>query len=179
VLPEKTFNLQVHKREDVEANTFPMGNAYVFLPKGNSPFYAVLVELLKNRRDVCFIAKANMRKADHLIQLDLEMNGQLVIRELIWPEDMKQFDPVVTLNVSAKEQQKLIDQANMLVDVSVEEFDVDEYKKDSKARISNVIDEAVAGKPTNARAAAKKSTKDSVDSLADQIEAAIKARKAS
>lgn len=177
VLPEKSLALQVHKREDVEANTFPMGNAYVFTPKGSSPFYAILVELLRKRRDVCFIAKTNLRKQDHLVMLDLEMNGQLVIRELIWPEDMKEFKAVKPVEITDVQRKKLTAQAETLLDVSIEPFDRDEYKKDSRERVAAAIDEAASGKVADPAKVAKKVVKDDVDDLEAMIAAAIAAKK--
>ncbi len=180
VLPKNTLNLQVHKREEVEANTFPMGNAYVFTPKGSGlAFYSVIVELLKKRRDVCLIAPVNLRKTDHLVMLDLEMNGQLVVRELIWPEDMKQFAPVAEPQITQKERAKLVAQAETLLDVSTEPFVKDDYKKESKVKVAQVIQDAASGTSPSPKAAAKKASKETADTLAEQIEAAIAARRAS
>lgn len=176
VLPEKSLALQVHKREDVANSTFPMGNAYVFTPKGDTRFYAILVELLRKRKDVVLLAKANLNSADHLIMLDLEMDDQLVVRDMIWPEDMKTFEKVAAPEMTQKDKAKLLAQAETLLDVSIEDFDKEEYRKDSKARIAEVI-AAADGAPSAKKP--KVVAKEKAEDLSAALEAAITARKAS
>lgn len=173
VLPEKELSLQVHNREDVERYTFPQGNAYVFIPHGSGPLGAILLDVLKKRRDLCLIAKTNIRKQDHLMMVDVELNDQIVVREMLWPEDMKQF-PAVPHD---KATPKLMAQAEMLLEASVEEFDVHEYKKDSRERIAALVEEAAAGTAPKTKTAAKKQKKASDDDLSAALEAALAAAK--
>lgn len=168
VLPAKELALQVHRRADVERHTFAKGNAYVFMPTGSSPLYGILLEILKKRRDLALVAKTNMRKTDHIIMVDVEMNDQLVVREMMWPEDMKEFPTIEREPAS----EKLLGQAEMLMDASVEDFIPDEYRKDSRERIAALVEEASGATPTTAAKAAKpKATKE--DDLSALIEAAI------
>jgi non-homologous end joining protein Ku len=176
-LPEKTLNLQVHARADVEKNTFPMGNAYVFSPKGSSPFAAVLMDIIRARPDIALIAKTNLKQVDHLMMLDVEM-GQLVVRDLIWPEDMKTFSAPAFPAIPDKDREKLAKQAETLLEVSIEPFDRDEYKKDSKARVEAVVADATNGVIPDTKKAAKKQAKDTSADLSAMIDAAIKAAKA-
>ncbi len=176
VLPEKQLSLQVHARTEVEQNTFPMGNAYVFTPKGNSPFAAVLMDILSARPDIALIAKTNLKQVDHLMMLDIEMD-QLVVRDLLWPEDMKSFSAPVAPPISEKDREKLAKQAEMLLDVSIEPFVKDEYKKDSKARVQEVIADAEKGIAPDSKKAAKKVEKATSDDLSAMLEAARKAKK--
>lgn len=176
-LPEKEFDLQVHLAADVEQYTFDAGVAYVFKPSGKSKFYGVLVDVLKKRPDICFLAKTNLRKTDHLIRVDVGLNDNLIIRDMIWPEYMKSF---------SKEDwdypASLLTQAEMLIDASVEPFKPEEYRKDSRARIGQVIADAAAG-PQTAKSA-QKAVKapvgvDEDDALGKALAAALAAKKAS
>lgn len=174
VLPEKALELQVHLREEVAGRTFPKGNVYVFRPTGKSPFYGILVDLLQKRPDIILLAKTNMRKVDHLVQVDLEF-GQLVVREMIWPADTKEFGPVEMTPASSK----LVAQAEMLIDASIEPFDPAEYAKDSRARIAAVIEEASGSAPkgTSKKKAQKLEETDMAELLAQSIAAKKTTRK--
>jgi non-homologous end joining protein Ku len=174
VLPQKELSLQVHSREEVEKHTFPKGNAYVFMPTGSSPLAGILLDILKKRPDICLIAKTNLRNADHLVMLDVELNDQLVVREMMWPEDMKHF-PAVSHD---KTTPKLLAQAEMLLEASIEPFDDNEYKKDSRERITTLVEDAASGKAPS-KTAAKAKKKDAEQDLSALLEAAIAAKKAS
>ena len=174
VLPDKELELQVHNRAEVEAATFPKGNAYVFVPKGKSVLPPILLELLKKRRDLCLIAKTNLRKADHLVMVDVELNDQLVIREMMWPEDMKHFPQVETEKIDKKN----LTMAETLLEASVEPFDPKEYAKDSRARVAEIVDAAAGGATSPTKKAAKKKDTTQQD-LSALLEAAIAAKKAS
>lgn len=168
VLPSKELELQVHSREEVEQHTFPKGNAYVFVPSGKGPLAAILVDLLKQRRDLCLIAKTNLRNADHLIMVDVELNDQIVLREMMWPEDMKSFPAVVHDRPKAS----LVAQAEMLLEASMEPFVATEYAKDSRARVAAVVEEAASGQVVT-KTAVKRKKKDEEQDLSAILEAAI------
>lgn len=152
------FDITVHNRANVEAHTFPRGNCYVFMPTGKGVLYGMLVELLKKRRDIALIAKTNMRKVDHLVSIELGMNDQLVIREIVWPEDAKEFPTVEYEKPSAKNMQM----AEMLIEAAMEDFLPEEYVKEDRQRVAAVIEEAASGVP------AKKPSKRAAKVEADQ-----------
>lgn len=140
ILPPRELELQVHSRNDVEAHTFSKGNVYVFQPTGKSTFYGVLRDILTVRRDIVLLAKMNLRNHDKMVMVDLE-NGQLVVREMMWPADCRPFPQIVTPPATKKE----LAQIEMLLDASLEPFDPAEYAKNSRARVTAVIEEAVNG----------------------------------
>lgn len=170
ILPAAVLQLQVHERADVEAHTFPAGNAYVFVPKGPSMPYGLLITLLKERRDLCLIAKTNLRKKDHLMMVDVELNGQLVLREMMWPEDMKSFDtPVVDVD------EKTLNLGTTLLESMVTPFDPAEYRTDSRARISELVATAAGAKKTRGKKAPAAASQPA-DNLLSLLEAAVAAR---
>lgn len=137
VLPEKTFALQIHHRADIENATYPSGNAYLFRPTGNLPFYMLLREMIRRRPELMFVAKANLRKSDSFVQVDLGLDGQLMIRELVWPEDMKTFEAPAEEAVD----EKFVAQFDQLVEALIsDEFNAEEYKKDSRLRIAELVE---------------------------------------
>lgn len=172
VLPEKELALQVHSRDAVGQHTFARGNAYVFTPSHNAPLYGILIEILTKRPDICLVAKTNLRKKDHLVMVEVGMNGQLVVRELIWPEDFREF----AAPQYEAPNPKYLKMTEELLEASMEDFNEDEYKKESRARVAEVVEEA-AGAPTpkgKKKPAAKKVADDDMTAL---LEAAIKAQK--
>lgn len=174
IMPEKALELQVHLREEVEGKTFARGNGvYVFKPTGKSPFYGILVELLKKRPDVILLAKTNLRNHDHFVQVDLE-SGLLVVRDMMFPEDVKDIAPVPVEAISSK----LFAQAEMLLDASIEKFEVDEYNKDSRARIAVMVEEATSSAPKGAsKKTVKKLADTDMEELLSQALAATKSKK--
>jgi len=170
VLPEKELELQVHNREEVEKHTFPSGNSYLFRPEGRGAIlYGILVDLLEQRRDLCLVAKTNLRNRDHIVMVDSALNGQLIVRFMIWPEDMKTFEESDRVY-----DQKQFNQALQLLEVSLEPFDPGEYRKDSRARIAQVVDDATGKTPVK-RKTAKKPTDG--DALTLALEAALDSKK--
>jgi non-homologous end joining protein Ku len=171
------FDLTVHSRADVEAHTFPRGNCYVFTPTGKGILYGMLVELLKKRTDIALIAKTNMRKTDHLVQVELGMNNQLVIREIVWPEDAKEFAPVQYEKPSAKN----MTMAEMLIDSAIEDFDPADYVKEDRARVAEAIEEAASGTPAKkpSKRKVKAEAQDDLTALLTQALEAQQKKKAS
>lgn len=172
VLPEKALELQVHERADVGAQVLPRGNLYVFRPAGKSPLYGILIDLLQKRPDLILLAKTNLRKSDHLVMVDL-VAGQLVVKEMTWPSETKPFEVVVTEPSSPK----LLAQAEMLLEASVEPFVPTEYEKDSKARIAAVVEEASNGTATKKTPAKKKPAKLDETDMMELMAQAIAAKK--
>lgn len=165
------FDLTVHKRSDVEAHTFPRGNCYVFTPTGKGVLYGMLVELLKKRTDIALISKTNMRKTDHLVQVELGMNDQLVIREIVWPEDAKGFAPVQY----EKPSQKNMTMAEMLIDGAMEDFNPADYVKEDRQRVTEAIEEAASGSPVK-KPSKRKAKAEAQEDLTALLVAALEAQ---
>lgn len=153
IMPDKELDLQVHLRSEVEGHTWAKGNLYVFQPSGKSPLYGILKDVLRKRPEIVLLAKTSLRHHDKVVLVEFE-GDQLVVREMLFPEDSREFAAVETDRSSPK----LIAQAEMLIDASLEKFDPDEYKKDSRARIKAVVEEAAGQAPKKGakKAAVKK-----------------------
>lgn len=170
--PEKEMELRVHRRDDVRAATFPSGNSYVFRPEGSSKLYGILVDVLKERPDLCLVSCTNIRNKDHVVMVDLALNDQLVVRDMIWPEDMTE-QPTIEYDYPANMKA----QATMLLDASVEDFVLADYKKEARERVVATIEEARGVPATSKKPSAKKAVKSDDDSLAQALEAAIASAK--
>lgn len=174
-LPEKELELRVYRRDDVERHTFPTGNSYAFRPDGSSKLYGVLVDVLNARPDLCFVAMANLKNRDHIVMVDVELGNQLVVRDMIWPEDMK---PQPHIEYEYPDNFKA--QAVMLLDASLEDFVPADYTKAARERLATVIAEARAAEGTTTKATSRKkkapATKDD-SALADALAASLAAAK--
>jgi len=168
ILPDRELALQVHLRDEIIARTYPSGNAYLFRPKGTAPLYGILLDILAERPDIALVAKTNLRHNDKFVQVDRGLNGQLIVRELIWPQDMKQFEaPEYAYDPKYRKQ------ALDLIEASVEPFDPEQYRRDAADRIAAIVAEATGSQPkqTSRR---KKNEDDLGDSLLTAIEVAKK-----
>lgn len=171
VLPDKDIDIQVHRREDVTECTYPSGHAYLFRPNHADGMYSILLDYIPQHPELIFVAKTAIKRSDKFVQLDVGLNGHMLVRELIWPEDMKVFD---AFRGTYKDKEMQL--AENLIDESTDDFDPEEYRKDSRARIAELA-EAPAPK-----AGKKKATKKDEDATVSTLEAAlanVKKKKAS
>lgn len=127
-LPEKTLDLQAHPYEP--STTFAQGNAYVFAPDGQHQFYSVLMQLIDEQGVVqtesgpkMLVGLLSFRKGNESFVRLERWGGQIVLRELLRPEDVDQF-PTLDGTVDTKH----IDLARQLIDAQSEEFDPEMYK---------------------------------------------------
>lgn len=175
VLPKSELVLQIHPRDQVEAATFPAGSVYVFQPTVANNAFEALADEIKKRRDLVFLVKYALRDHDHLSMLDFE-NGQLVVRDLVWPEERKEFSPVV-ISPPTKVVRTMMES---LVEAVTEDFVPDEYTKEAKVRITTMVAETSAGAPQGASPKkVKKLAEDDLAALLEQSVGLVKTRKAS
>lgn len=167
VLPEKSLDLNVHRASDVEASVLEAGTSYVFRPAGPSKFYGLLLDILAARPDLVFMGECNLRGTDKLVKLERGLNNQLILTELIWPEDLKDFEtPVYEYKPS------LLDTATVLAEKTVTDFDPEEYHREARDRIAELLEAKKDGKAAPAPKT-KAKVKDDDDNLEALLQAAI------
>ena len=104
-----------------------------------------------------------------MIQVSRGLNNQLLFHELVWPEDMKEFDAP-----EYEYKPSLLTQAETILESLVSDFDVDDYKKASRARIAGLLAEKLhmpVKKPSKKAAPVQ----DEDDKLEKMLEAALAA----
>lgn len=170
LLPENIVELNVHRAEDVAGKVMAGDNRYIFTPNGSSKLFGLLIDLIEKRPDLVFMGLTNIRKIDKLVRISVDLNRQLVVTELLWPEHLAEFE---TPSVDYKAA--LLDQAEMLAENSVAEFDLKEYSKASRERIAELLASKTGATPT--AKPKKKPVKNDDDDLADALAAAIAATK--
>lgn len=144
-LPEKTLDLRAHPY--TVASTFANGSAYIFQPDVPQAFYATLMELVDEQGVVTtesgpkmLVGLVSFRKGIETFVRVERWDDQIVLRELIRPEDVDQF-PAVDASVDTK----LLDMARQLIDAQAEPFDPDTYKASVRERIAELLEQAKTG----------------------------------
>src|SRR5262249_43676432 len=93
-----------------------------------------------------------------------DLNGQLILSELLWPEDVQGFEAPAP--VEQDEMTELAEQ--VITEKLVTDFDPDVYKKEARNRLATLVQSVQLGQPAPAQKAGK------VDDGADTL-AALKA----
>lgn len=171
-LVERKFELRIHPREEVEAKLVNGEASYVFYPQSSSEMsFAILRDLIEAHPEYVFLGMTVLRQGggDKLMRLELGMNGQLLMQEVAWFTDVKEF-PAATFDYTPK----MYALAENLIESLVEEFDPTEYEPAARARMAKAIADASNGTVTVS--AATKVTA-SATSLEDMLEAALSAAK--
>ena len=144
-LPEKTLELRAHPYE--ASSTFASGSAYIFQPDIPQPFYATLMQLVDEQGVVStengpkmLVGLVSYRKGSEAFVRVERWGDQLILRELVRPEDVDLFQPV-----DASVDTKLLDMARQLIDAQAEPFDPDTYKASVRERIAELIQQAKDG----------------------------------
>ena len=142
LLPERLLQLEAFPVSEVETKMAPGKNSYVFRPKGTSSLYGVLQKLLTERTDLVFLGRVNMgaRSGEKIVRFSHGPSGHLLVQELLWPEDVNEFDAATWTESS----DKLYAMAEQLVEASIGEFVPEEWRKESRIRVQALV-EAVAG----------------------------------
>lgn len=139
-LPARTLELSFHPYDPTR--TFASGSAYIFQPETPQQFFATLLESLDSNGVVT--TDSGPKMACGLVSLRagteafvrLERWGnQLVLREMVRPEDVAEFD-----EVDASVDVKNINLFKQLVDATAEEFDPEAYKSRLRDRIAALVD---------------------------------------
>lgn len=172
-VPEKTLDLAAHPYDPT--TTFASGNAYVFQPDAANQFYSALLLLVDEQGVVetesgpkMLVGLVAFRKnSETFVRLE-RWGKQLVLRELVRPEDVDTFEPL-----DGTVDTKVVDMARQLVDAQSDEFDPETYKASVRDRIASLTEQAAGGEvAVKALAAAPK-----VDTMA-LLEASLAAAKA-
>lgn len=174
-LPAKTLELRAHPFDP--SATFASGSAYVFQPEAASQFYATLLALMDTDGVIqtesgpkVLVGLVSLRKgSETFMQLD-RWGDQLVLRELVRPEDVDSFEPV-----DAVADTKLLNMARQLIDATAEEFDPEVYKASVRDRIAALVEQAKNGE-IDLEVFAKPTA--TVDDMAAILEASLEAAKA-
>lgn len=167
-LPKNVLDIRIHTAEEIKGKTLPSGSTYVYRPKSGAKFYGVLIDLIQKRPDLVFMGHMNLRGKDKFMKVDVALNGQLVLEEMMWPEDVDFYAPP-----EADYKESLLDIAEQMVDQQVTPFDPDEYVKASKQRIAALVEAKASGAP--APVTTKKSKVDDDDALEALLLASLKA----
>jgi len=173
-LEANVLELNVHRLSDVRDSTFQSGTSYVFRPANGGKLYPVLVNILKQDPELVFIGMMNLRKNDKLIQVTLGLNDQLVLQELVWPEDLKSFE-----DQQIEVKNSLLETAKSLLEQSVTEFQPEDYRKGSRKRLSDLVSWVTTGGAPSDQPVAEVSATKSDDDLEAVLLAALAAKKAS
>lgn len=137
-LPERTLDLTSHPYD--ATTTFPQGLAYVFNPDGQQQFYNILLQLVDEQGVVqtesgprMLVGLVTFRKGSESFVRVERWGSQLVLRELVRPEEVDEF---VTLEGSV--DTKNLDMARQLIDAYAEDFDAEAYKSRVGERIAEL-----------------------------------------
>jgi non-homologous end joining protein Ku len=147
-LPKNILEVEVYRRADVESRTLAAGQSYVFRP-GRGKLYQILKHLLRSRPDLTFLGQVNLRDTEKLMMLTIGFGDQLLITELAWPTELREFPTEDTPDVKAT----LIDAAEKIVDSLTSDFDPQRHVKGTKERLTDLVARANAGEvvaPTGA-----------------------------
>ncbi len=152
-LPKNVLDINVHAAEEILGKTIPSGTTYVYRPKTGAKFYGVLIDLIQKRPDLVFMGHMNLRGKDKFMKVSVALNGQLVLTEMMWPEEVDFYS-----SPEKEYKESLLPIAEQIVDQAVAPFDPDSYKKVSKERMAALVEAKASGAP-----APKKVTKSKVD----------------
>lgn len=166
--------LRVFPAHQVERNTYPTGNAWVFYPgrrknnKGwedtSSPLTTVLLNLVSDPK-YAFLARLNLR-TEKLVRVNVYAE-HLVFHELTWPEDMHPMADFPTPDVDEKTWKMARD----LVEAELEEFDPDEWSDASRVKLREAAEAAARGETPHTEPI--KVPEESLDSV---LEASLRAK---
>lgn len=166
-LAKGEMEIRIHPLEEVEHLLVPSNLTYVFTPTGNPATYGLLLDLIVAHPELVFVGMLNLR-SDKLMRLLPGMNGQLLVQEVEWPNDVKEFP-----TPQYEYPEKLRAQGDTLVMSLVEPFDADAYTKASREAMIAAVEEANGGAAVPAKVPVKKA-----EDLADVLAASLVAAKA-
>lgn len=138
------LELNVHKAEDVACKTVENGTAYVIRvgKKKDAERLGVLRDLLARRSDLVLMGQVNLRSADKLMRLVPGLNDQLMLLEMVWPEDMDAYE-----EPSSDYKPEMLDVAEKFADTLITDFDADAYKKAAREKMAALTEAAKTGAP--------------------------------
>lgn len=140
-LEKGVLSVAAHPVTDVDKHTFPYGSAYVFVPAARNPLHSVLLAVLSDP-DCEYALMGEMlgvRGGTKLVRLEAWHN-QLVIQELLRPEDTNEFDDLTT-----PVEDKHVTMTLNLLGQLAEEFDPEEYRNRTAERVKALVEAKLNG----------------------------------
>lgn len=168
----KQATFRIFPADQVESETMPAGTAYRLRPKNAPQVYAMLVDVVRERGDLAFVAELNAR-SQKMYRLAVR-DRALVAMELIRPGEFNPDEEMPT-----EYNGELLDAALTLVDQQVEDFDPESWTDFYRARAKE-LQEAKLTNPNEPAPIRKVEKVDSADALLEALTAAAgkKPRKA-
>lgn len=144
--PKNRLVIRAVPAETIAGHVVPQGKSYVFAPKGSTAFYGVLRSLLDGE-DVAgkgqvlrLIGEIRLRDDIKLVML-LKRDGNLVVQELVRPEDVKANPPI-----PYEAEPKHVELLRQALTVEAEPFDPEAWKDPTRQRLAAFV-EATAEPP--------------------------------
>jgi hypothetical protein len=175
-IPPKTLDLAAHPYEP--SSTFASGGAYVFAPESANQFYSTLLLLVDEQGVVETESGPKMlvglvaykKGSETFVRLE-RWGKQLVLRELIRPQDVDEFQPT-----EGTVDTKVLDMARQLIDAQAEDFDPDAYRAKVRDRIAALVEQAADGQ-VDVKALTAAPRESIEDLLMKSLEAAVAKKK--
>jgi non-homologous end joining protein Ku len=173
----KRIDLVVHVADEVDEAFFPgTGNTYVYLPKGNTEFYDIVMGLMDDSGriagadgvDRVIVGALRVRDAEHLVRLS-KWNGHLVIKSMLRPEQLNEFPDAEPKDLTDKQ----LELGRQLISLSTEEFNAE-----NRQRLAQWLEARQAGVTVNPVPIAKKSSGGSLDDMLAAAVAAVASKAA-
>lgn len=147
--PKNRLVIQAVLADSIAGHVVPQGKSYVFVPKGSTAFYGVLRSLLDGEdmtgdkgQKLRLIGEIRLRDDVKLVAL-LERDGNLVLQELVRPEDVK-VNPPIAVEAEAKHVELL----RQALSAEARPFDPEGWKDPTrqalKAFVGDVAEPAAA-----------------------------------
>lgn len=134
-LEKSVLSLTVHETVQVQDTFLPSGLTYVIRPTGeamNIKKFSALVRLVNENPQWTFVGVCNLRNAEKFMALGIGLNGQLLMNELVWPDDLRQHD-----NYTVPVSDDLL--APIEKSIEVTEFNPDGYVKSTREKIAALV----------------------------------------
>lgn len=140
--PKKQAAIQVYPRDDVESQTYPTGETYVFVPKSNEDLVAALIQKLEDPGfEFALVFELNLR-SQKLMRLQA-WEGNLVFQELVRPEDLVSFDPL-----KRAFEAKHVAMLEVLLQTMSADFDPAAHENQARQRIALLVEAKAGGDVT-------------------------------
>ena len=173
-LEQNVMTVGVHPAGQVTAVTRPGGTGYrLRLPKKHAAaearVYATVAALLASRDDVMLVGELRLQDRRALYRLDLHQ-GQIVVSELIHPEDLAAVDEQDDLITD----DKLLGMINELVEAELVEFNPAAYRHDAEAAVAALMEAKANGETFGSVTSVTTDQGDVIDLLQARIDQARK-----
>ncbi len=168
-LEANDLTVSVFSAEEVEESTRPSGSSYRLRPKMALSTYAMLVALIADTSKA-FIGELNLRDNQKMFRIEA-WKGQLVLQELIRPDELAAPDSIPATKYDTKNLKMLKE----LAESNIEQFDPEQFRNTVRERAAELDAQKINETPGTKKAAKKvKPVKDDDSALAALLEGALK-----